>query len=286
MRKTHACLADELASGCSPPVRPPRPQVDIIISEWMGYFLLYESMLDTVLVSRDKWLTRGGLLFPDKASLFLVAIEDADYKREKMDFWDNVCEFSGRTTRTRKSMPHPAPDLSAPSHLAALLAPDGFDMSCVREKARGEPLIGLPLDVVLRALLANNASAALALRAAKESIVLLANNDATLPLGAPPSIAVVIARAVARAVVLARRRVAVSRAVAIDRRRRARAPRAAARPRARTDDRSRVAAVGAARARARRAEARGRRQRPFASTFRFRVDAAARGRARRRARRR
>lgn len=23
-------------------------QVDIIISEWMGYFLLYESMLDTV----------------------------------------------------------------------------------------------------------------------------------------------------------------------------------------------------------------------------------------------
>jgi protein arginine N-methyltransferase 1 len=66
-------------------------QVDIIISEWMGYFLLYESMLDTVLVARDRWLAPGGLLFPDKASLFLVAIEDADYKREKMDFWDNVC---------------------------------------------------------------------------------------------------------------------------------------------------------------------------------------------------
>jgi hypothetical protein len=30
--------------------------VDIIISEWMGYFLLYESMLDTVLYARDKWL--------------------------------------------------------------------------------------------------------------------------------------------------------------------------------------------------------------------------------------
>ena len=28
--------------------------VDIIISEWMGYFLLYESMLDTVLYARDK----------------------------------------------------------------------------------------------------------------------------------------------------------------------------------------------------------------------------------------
>jgi hypothetical protein len=28
--------------------------VDIIISEWMGYALLYESMLDTVLYARDK----------------------------------------------------------------------------------------------------------------------------------------------------------------------------------------------------------------------------------------
>lgn len=34
----------------------PVDKVDIIISEWMGYFLLYESMLDTVLVARDKYL--------------------------------------------------------------------------------------------------------------------------------------------------------------------------------------------------------------------------------------
>lgn len=27
-------------------------KVDIIISEWMGYFLFYESMLDTVLFAR------------------------------------------------------------------------------------------------------------------------------------------------------------------------------------------------------------------------------------------
>ena len=29
-------------------------KVDIIISEWMGYFLLRESMLDSVLVARDR----------------------------------------------------------------------------------------------------------------------------------------------------------------------------------------------------------------------------------------
>lgn len=43
----------------------------------MGYFLFYESMLDTVLVARDKYLKPGGLIFPDKATLYLSAIEDA-----------------------------------------------------------------------------------------------------------------------------------------------------------------------------------------------------------------
>jgi len=68
-------------------------QVDIIISEWMGYFLLYESMLDTVLVARDRWLAPDGLLFPDKATLVLYGIEDEEYKQEKIDFWDNVYGF-------------------------------------------------------------------------------------------------------------------------------------------------------------------------------------------------
>lgn len=86
----------------------PVDKVDIIISEWMGYFLLYESMLDSVLFARDKWLRAGGLLFPDKASLFVLAIEDSEYRKDKIDFWDNVC---------------------------------GFDMSCIKEMALLEPLV-------------------------------------------------------------------------------------------------------------------------------------------------
>ena len=58
----------------------PAAQVDIIISEWMGYFLMYESMLDTVLFARDKWLKPGGLLMPDRCTLSVVAIEDAEYR--------------------------------------------------------------------------------------------------------------------------------------------------------------------------------------------------------------
>ena len=37
-------------------------------------------MLETVLYARDKWLTPEGLIFPDKATLCLTAIEDKDYK--------------------------------------------------------------------------------------------------------------------------------------------------------------------------------------------------------------
>ncbi|XP_050128362.1 probable protein arginine N-methyltransferase 1.2 isoform X1 [Malus sylvestris] len=86
----------------------PVPKVDIIISEWMGYFLLFENMLNTVLYARDKWLVDDGILLPDKASLFLTAIEDAEYKEDKIEFWNNVY---------------------------------GFDMSCIKKQAMMEPLV-------------------------------------------------------------------------------------------------------------------------------------------------
>jgi len=83
-------------------------KVDIIISEWMGYFLLYESMLNTVLFARDKWLRPNGIIMPDKARMFIIAIEDGDYMAEKINFWDNVY---------------------------------GFKMSCLKEEAMKEPLV-------------------------------------------------------------------------------------------------------------------------------------------------
>ncbi|TFK66540.1 S-adenosyl-L-methionine-dependent methyltransferase [Pluteus cervinus] len=86
----------------------PIKEFDIIISEWMGYFLLYESMLDTVLLARDKYLKPDGLIFPDNAKLYLAAIEDQDYKEEKINFWENVY---------------------------------GFDYSCIKDIALREPLV-------------------------------------------------------------------------------------------------------------------------------------------------
>ena len=74
-----------LLQGKMEEVQLPFPEVDIIISEWMGYFLLYESMLDTVLWARDRYLKKGGLIFPDKATIFLAGIEDGEYKDEKIN---------------------------------------------------------------------------------------------------------------------------------------------------------------------------------------------------------
>jgi len=59
----------------------------VIISEWMGYSLLYESMLNTVIFARDKWLTKDGVIFPDNAKLFMCAIEDKEYKSSKVDWY-------------------------------------------------------------------------------------------------------------------------------------------------------------------------------------------------------
>ncbi|KAL8692511.1 MAG: hypothetical protein Q9218_002486 [Villophora microphyllina] len=82
-----------LLQGKMEEVKLPFPRVDIILSEWMGYFLLYESMLDTVLYARDKYLAPNGLIFPDRATIHLAGIEDGEYKDEKIGFWDNVYGF-------------------------------------------------------------------------------------------------------------------------------------------------------------------------------------------------
>ncbi|EHA53800.1 type I protein arginine N-methyltransferase Rmt1 [Pyricularia oryzae] len=88
-------MADKitLIQGKMEEIEMPFPHVDIIISEWMGYFLLYESMLDTVLYARDRYLVKDGLIFPDKAIIYAAGIEDGEYKDEKIGFWDNVYGF-------------------------------------------------------------------------------------------------------------------------------------------------------------------------------------------------
>lgn len=71
-------------------VKLPVPKVDIIISEWMGYFLLYESMLDSVLWARDKYLAPGGKMLPSRGDIFVAAVNDEKFKDKRVNFWKNV----------------------------------------------------------------------------------------------------------------------------------------------------------------------------------------------------
>ncbi|XP_064472930.1 protein arginine N-methyltransferase 6-like isoform X2 [Ornithodoros turicata] len=65
-------------------------KVDVIVSEWMGYMLLYESMLQSVIYARDKWLKKDGVLLPEKARMFIAPLTDPDEGLERVEFWKMV----------------------------------------------------------------------------------------------------------------------------------------------------------------------------------------------------
>ncbi|KAI8884698.1 S-adenosyl-L-methionine-dependent methyltransferase [Backusella circina FSU 941] len=71
----------------------PVKQVDIIVSEWMGYFLLFEAMLDSVLVARDRWMAPNGIMAPSQTRILLAALDDEDLKDDRVHFWNDVYGF-------------------------------------------------------------------------------------------------------------------------------------------------------------------------------------------------
>ena len=71
----------------------PRNSFDVIVSEWMGYFLLYEGMLDSVIEARKKYLSVGGRVLPNRCSVHLIAISDEKRHQEMVGFWSNVYGF-------------------------------------------------------------------------------------------------------------------------------------------------------------------------------------------------
>ncbi|KAH8903939.1 hypothetical protein BR93DRAFT_946790 [Coniochaeta sp. PMI_546] len=76
----------------------PVKQVDIIVSEWMGYCLLYEAMLPSVLWARDRYLKPDGLLVPSHASMWISPISSPgyfsdEYLTDHIDFWRDVYGF-------------------------------------------------------------------------------------------------------------------------------------------------------------------------------------------------
>ena len=67
--------------------------VDIIVSEWMGYCLLYEAMLDSVLWARDRYLKEDGIMVPSHCTLRLAPLTDTEYIDDHIHHWKNVYGF-------------------------------------------------------------------------------------------------------------------------------------------------------------------------------------------------
>lgn len=107
-------------------------RVDVIVSEWMGYFLLYESMLDSVLAARDRF---GGRLLPDHASLYACAIEAESNRYGR----SGMCSLGIAVVRAHgwSRRPH----LTARIRLSFWNDVYGFRMSAVRARMIQEPLV-------------------------------------------------------------------------------------------------------------------------------------------------
>jgi len=68
-------------------------KVDVILSEWMGTFLLFEFMIDSVLFARDKWLKPSGVIWPSNAQLFIAPCSAKKIYEEKVTVWKNQYGF-------------------------------------------------------------------------------------------------------------------------------------------------------------------------------------------------
>jgi len=71
---------------------------DVLVSEWMGYALLFESMFDTVIEARDALLKPGGAILPDIATIHVAGF---GRNATSLPFWDDVYGFEMPTVQTR-----------------------------------------------------------------------------------------------------------------------------------------------------------------------------------------
>lgn len=104
---------------------PEGVKVDVIISEWMGYALLYESMLDSVLVARDRFLKLDGVMAPAHSRMMLGLCDASEIVKDRITFWNDV--YGGYLFDASKTV-----------FESAVI---GFDMSVMAEEMYHEAVI-------------------------------------------------------------------------------------------------------------------------------------------------
>lgn len=111
-------------------------KVDIIVSEWMGFYLLHESMLNSVIVARDKWLKADGMMVPSAASIYVCPVTMKECVKDRQSFWKNVhgFDFSPALEAISNSGQPTISTLKPNQCLSEPLLLSSFDLSFVTEE--------------------------------------------------------------------------------------------------------------------------------------------------------
>ena len=109
-------------------------KIDIIICEWMGNFLLSNSLLKKVIYARDKYMVKDGLIFPDKAILYISGIQDEEFKQNKFKMWDNVYNVNMSCVKNVSFKEPLLDNLNKKSILSTICPIFEIDMYKIREK--------------------------------------------------------------------------------------------------------------------------------------------------------
>ncbi|CAA0833669.1 Protein arginine N-methyltransferase PRMT10 [Striga hermonthica] len=76
-------------------------KVDVIISEWMGYFLLRESMLDSVICARDRWLKPNGVMYPSHARMWMAPVRSGIVDHKMNDYEEAMKDWHSFVNETK-----------------------------------------------------------------------------------------------------------------------------------------------------------------------------------------
>jgi len=79
-------------------------RVDVVVSEWMGYALFFESMLNSVVEARDAFAKPDALVLPNVATVRVALLSDDKRYDDAIGFWDDVygLDFSSLAAQTRR----------------------------------------------------------------------------------------------------------------------------------------------------------------------------------------
>ena len=122
-------------------------KVDVIISEWMGYALLFESMLPSVVDARDRFLAPGGLVLPNEAAVKVALLSDRDRWDGAVTFWEDVygLDFSALIPAAKRDWHADPPVQTVPADKLASEPVDAIepiDCATVELERLYEPIAG------------------------------------------------------------------------------------------------------------------------------------------------